>query len=173
MQQDVTHDINEVKAQYGELKLQVGLLQKDVNLSDRQCEKVSHQVLESLEKINEMNVNLVKMISIHEEKHLQHERVEGELKEDIKELHSRITTVNREMHERMMQVESNISGKIDNLRSDLVQQDSVPSEDKKKVSKLIWDFNKYRWMIIGASIVFCFIFGNAEIFAKILQFILA
>jgi chromosome segregation ATPase len=166
---DISQELNEVKAQYGEIKLQVGLLQRDVSTADRQCEKVSQRVAESLEKLKEMNVNLVKMISIHEEKHLQHERVEGELKEDIKELHSRITTVNREMHERMMQVESNISSKIDNLRSDLVSQEVAPPEDKKKVLNFILDFNRYKWMIIGAALVIGFIIGNIEIVAKIIK----
>jgi hypothetical protein len=41
------------------------------------------------------------------------------LKDDIKELHSRITTVNRELHEKIDQVERHITERLDAIRSDL------------------------------------------------------
>jgi chromosome segregation ATPase len=78
-----------------DVELEVGLLKKDVELIDRLCAKLS----ESIEKTSEVSANLAKMITLHEQKHNQHEKVESELKEDIKDLHSRITTINREIHE--------------------------------------------------------------------------
>ena len=98
-----------------DIELKVGLLNKDVEMTDRLCSKLS----ESITKIQELNVNIMQMITLHEQRHEMHEKVETELKDDIKELHSRITTVNREIHERIDQVERHISERIDALRSDL------------------------------------------------------
>ena len=74
-----------------DLKLDIGLLTKDVEQTNRLCEKLS----ESIEKLQEVNVNILRMITLHEQRHDQHEKSENEMKEDIKELHSRITTVTR------------------------------------------------------------------------------
>ena len=74
-----------------DLKLDIGLLKKDVEQTDELCHKLS----DSLNKLQEINVNLMQMITLHEQRHKQHEKSEKELKDDIKELHSRITTVNR------------------------------------------------------------------------------
>ena len=100
-----------------DVEMKVGLLEKDVQQTDRLCEKLS----ESISKLQEVNANILRMITIHEHRHEQHERAETEVKDDIKELHSRITTVNREIHERIDEVERHISERIDALRSDLIQ----------------------------------------------------
>ena len=44
-----------------ELELKVGLLGKDVEQTDRLCEKLS----ESIAKIQELNVNIMQMITLH------------------------------------------------------------------------------------------------------------
>jgi hypothetical protein len=61
----------------------------------------------------------MQMIRLHEQRHEQHENTEADLKDDIKELHSRITTVNRELHEKIDQVERHITERLDAIRSDL------------------------------------------------------
>ena len=97
------------------LKLDVGLIKKDIAIAEKQCVQVSNKVSESIEKIQEINANLVKMITIHEQKHEQHEKIEEGLKGDIKELHTRITTVNKEFHEKMEHIEQSITKKIDDF----------------------------------------------------------
>jgi archaellum component FlaC len=79
-----------------DVELQVGLLEKDVEQTSKLLEKIS----ESLDKMSEISTNLSRIITLHEQKHEQHEKVEGYLKEDVKELHSRITTVTRETYHR-------------------------------------------------------------------------
>lgn len=139
-----------------DIRLEIGLMQKDIDLTDKLCEKVS----ESIEKIQEVNVNLVKMISLHEQKHYQHEQVEKDLKEDVKDLHSRITTVNREMQDKMTQLETHLSQKLDSLREDLLER----KNDDQKPS-LFAEFDKYKWMIIGAALGFGWVVGNVNLTA--------
>ena len=61
-----------------EVELKIGLLGKDVEQTDRLCEKLS----ESIEKLQEVNVNIMRMITLHEQRHEQHEKVEEEVKND-------------------------------------------------------------------------------------------
>ena len=140
-----------------DVELKVGLLERDVQQTDRLCEKLS----ESISKLQEVNANILRMITIHEHRHEQHERAETEVKDDIKELHSRITTVNREIHERIDEVERHISERIDALRSDLIQHKK--EEGGNVVGDTLKEIDKYKWMILGAAIAIGWIIGNVNL----------
>jgi len=128
-----------------ELDMKVGLLTKDVEQTDRLCNKLS----ESITKIQELNVNIMQMITLHEQRHEQHEKVEAEVKNDIKDLHDRID-----------QVERHISARIDALRNDLINH---KQQDKTKVPEVLAEIDKYKWMIFGAAIAIGWIIGNVDL----------
>lgn len=141
------------------LKLDVELLKKDVEQFDTICDRITA----SIEKLQEANQNLVKMISLHEQRHDQHEKVEEDLDDDVKDLHSRITTLNREIHERIDQVEHHITQRIDELRSDLIKH---KQEDRNPFVK--WaDIDKVKWFLIGVVLAIGFLLGKINIFSLI------
>lgn len=139
-----------------DLKLDIGLLKKDVEQTDELCHKLS----ESLSKIQELNVNLMQMITLHEQRHEQHEKSEEDLKQDIKELHSRITTVSREINDRIDQVEQHITNRIDDLRSDLIQH---KKQDKKTIMTELNEVEKWKWMILGGVLMAGFLLGKLQL----------
>ena len=139
-----------------DLKLNIGLLKKDVEQSDELCHKLS----ESLSKIQELNVNLMQMITLHEQRHEQHEKAEQDLKDDIKELHSRITTVSREINDRIDQVEQHITNRIDDLRSDLIKH---KQQDKKTILTELSEVEKWKWMILGGVLMAGFLLGKLQL----------
>jgi small-conductance mechanosensitive channel len=128
-----------------ELELRVGLLGKDVEQTDRLCEKLS----ESIAKIQELNVNLMQMITLHEQRHEQHEKVEAEVKNDIKDLHDRID-----------QVERHISARIDALRNDLMNH---KQQDKGRIPEMLAEIEKYKWMILGGALALGWLIGNVDL----------
>ena len=140
-----------------DVEMKVGLLEKDVQQSEKLCEKLS----ESIAKLQEVNANILRMITLHEHRHEEHEKTETEVKDDIKELHSRITTVNREIHERIDEVERHISERIDALRSDLIQHKK--EEGGNVVGDTLKEIDKYKWMILGAAIAIGWIIGNVNL----------
>lgn len=141
------------------LKLDVELLKKDVEQFDTICDRITA----SIEKLQEANQNLVKMISLHEQRHDQHEKVEDDLDDDVKDLHSRITTQNREIHERIDQVEHHITQRIDELRSDLIKH---KQEDRNPFVK--WaDIDKVKWFLVGVVLAIGFLLGKINIFSLI------
>ena len=139
-----------------DLKLGIGLLKKDVEQTDELCHKLS----DSLNKLQEINVNLMQMITLHEQRHEQHEKSQKDMKDDIKELHSRITTVNREIHERIDQVEKHITDRLDDIRSDLAVH---KQQDKKTILTELNEVEKWKWMILGGVLVGGFILGKIDI----------
>ena len=139
------------------IEMKVGLLEKDIQQVDRVCEKLS----ESIEKIQEMNDNMIRMLTIHEQRHEQHEKAEDNLQEDIKELHSRITTISREIHDRIDQVEFRITERLDNIRADLIRHKE--EDGGNKVGATLKEIDKYKWMILGAAISLGWIIGNVNL----------
>jgi len=129
---------------FHDLEIKVSLLGKDVEQTDRICEKLS----ESIAKIQELSVNTMQMITIHEQRHEQHEKVETNLKDDI-----------RDLHDRMDQVERHISERIDALRNDLLEH----KKDDNVVSNTLKEIDRYKWMILGAAIAIGWIIGNVNL----------
>jgi chromosome segregation ATPase len=141
--------------QLSDLKLKTSLLEKDI-LS---AEKVINKLSESISKIQELNMNVMQMLTTHQQMHEHHEKAEEDLKEDYKELHSRITTVNRELHDRIDQVERHITERIDALRSDLANH---KKDDKKDLDGLDL-FDKFKYIILLAVLIVGFIGGQLNL----------
>lgn len=150
-----------------DIELKLGLLNKDVEQTNEVCDKLS----ESIEKIQEMNTTMIRMITIHEQRHEQNEKSENEMKEDIKELHSRITTVTRELHERIDQVEKHITSKIDALRYDVLANHKKPGTNitDEKLSEKLANIDQWRWMIMGGIALGAFLLGNSDIIGKLFK----
>jgi chromosome segregation ATPase len=139
------------------LKLEIGLLKKD----NQQLTTITNKLSDSIEKIQEMNGNLLRMISLHDQRHEGHIRVEDELKEDIKELHSRITTVNRELHDKIDDVEKHIADKIDSLRRELQNHESrEESRNKSKPTEILAKIENYKYLVLGIVLAAGFLLGN-------------
>lgn len=129
-----------------DLEMKVGLLGKDVEQTDRLCEKLS----ESIEKLQEVNVNILRMITLHEQRHEQHEKVESDLKEDIKDLHDRID-----------QVERHISARIDALRNDLMKHKT--DDAGTKLPQVLAEIDKYKFAIVAVAVSVGWILGNVNL----------
>jgi seryl-tRNA synthetase len=147
-----------------DLKLKVGIMERDVHHTNVLCEKLS----ESIEKIQELNVSMIQMMSLHGQRHEQHEKNNVKMEQDIKELHSRITTVSREIHERIDQVEHHISSRIDELRGDLIKHKE--SEKKVNIVESLSEVEKWKWMILGAVLTGGFLLGKIDL-STVLNFL--
>ena len=147
-----------------EIKLKVGIMERDVHHTNLLCEKLS----ESIEKIQELNVSMIQMMSLHGQRHEQHEKNNAKMEQDIKELHSRITTVSREIHERIDQVERHISSRIDDLRGDLIKHKEA--EKKVNLVESISEVEKWKWMVLGAVLAGGFFLGKIDL-STVLSFL--
>lgn len=86
----------------------------------------------------------------------------SEVKSDIKELHSRITTGNREIMEKIDQ-------KIDALaKSDKDQHESLKTSMDEMNSR-VDVLERWRWMIVGGAIVLGYLIGHLEFFSNLLK----
>ena len=122
---------------------QVELLKKEV----QDMKGIYRRIDTAIERITEVSTSVNRMLAVHEEKISQQEeaalRADIEFKADIKELHSRITTNYKELADQISKNHKETEAHVQQLRIDLNSRVGV--------------LEKWRWVIIGGSIVIGFI----------------
>ena len=106
-----------------------------------------------------------------------------EVRDDIKELHSRITTQTREIVEKIDDFQSRIEHKMQAgaiaaqaqheaiqkaVQEDIQKVAEKLDADIKEVSKRVDTLEKWRWMIVGGAIVVGYIIGHLDLFSKVI-----
>ena len=116
-----------------------------------------------VEILREIASDLKRMLAVHDEKLNQHERKQddifnlieqrrNEMADDIKEIHSRITTVQRELCTEISATENRIIKGLDELKEELKTDQEFHNTKQKTLEDRISDLEKWRWIIIGAGI---------------------
>ena len=134
-------------------QIDIELLKKDVNILTSLCEKLDI----SIDKMQEIASNLSRLVSLQQQRLEIQEKTTKEIESvlemrrvehnnDIKELHSRITNVNRELTEKIDKTENKILSEIKALREEL-------SKDENSISKRLFDIESWKWMVMGGLFV--------------------
>ena len=137
------------------LKTEVALLKKDAKTGE-----LIHQRLEiAIDKLSEIVISCKQMLAQQEQKLAKAEQTDDDMfialesrrKEwdnDLKELHSRITTNTRELRDNQYQLESKLLNEIRMVRTQLSERVGV--------------LEKWRWLIIGGSIIIGLMMSNPD-----------
>ena len=97
----------------------------------------------------------------------------AEVKHDIKELHSRITTSNREIVDKIDDMQTRIEHKmnanaqISQSQHEEIRKDVV--EDIEKMESRITNLEKWKWYVIGGAAVLGYLIGHINEIAKYLK----
>jgi len=134
-----------------DLTTEVELLKREVGNVN-----VIHGRLDTaIEELTEVSNCINRMLAVHEERLGQQEesqhRAAQEFTSDIKELHSRITTNTKELLATSTQQHKEHTEAIQKLRDDIARRVGV--------------LEKWRWIIIGGSIVFGFVIQKLPIWS--------
>ena len=137
------------------LKTEIALLKKDAKTGE-----LIHQRLEiAIDKLSEIVISCKQMLAQQEQKLQTAEQTDDDIfvtlesrrKEwdtDLKELHSRITTNTRELRDNQYQLEGKLLNEIRMVRTQLSERVGV--------------LEKWRWLIIGGSIIIGLLISNPE-----------
>ena len=133
-----------------DLNTEVQLLKKEVS----DMKMIYSRLDKAIEKISDVSNSINRMLAVHEEKISQQEeaqiRSEQDTNNDIKELHSRISTNTRELMNLMSEQHKEQTDKMTKLEKELQGRVGV--------------LEKWRWIIIGGSIVVGFLIQKMPIF---------
>lgn len=144
-------------------KIEIELLKKDVIVISALCEKFDT----TIDKMQEIASNLSKIVSLHEQRLEIQEQSNREVQSvlemrriehnnDIKELHSRITTVNRELSDKIEETEKTILSELQALREEL-------KTDKNTMGSRLSEIETWKYMAVGALMVITWIAAKIDI----------
>jgi peptidoglycan hydrolase CwlO-like protein len=134
-------DINEV-----DLKVDVGVLKVKVSTLTDLCNKMDRVI----EKLTDNQTTLTNQIYNDMDKRKE------DTVSDIKELHSRITTVDRNLSDKIELTERRIMDEIKSLRDHITEHNEKEDADIQKLSQ-------WRWMVAGGVIVFAWLVSNVKL----------
>lgn len=88
----------------------------------------------------------------------------SELKSDMKEIHSRITTGNREIVDKMDVMQTRLEHKMNaQAEASASQHKDIQNEiknDVEKIEKRVVSLERWKWYVVGASAVIGYLFST-------------
>ena len=134
-----------------QLETEIELLKRDVT----EMKQIHLRLDTAIEKIADVSSSLHTIMAVHEEKLMRQEEAldgqEKEFREDIQQLHDRISTNSDKTTKHMNDMEKRISDELQKIREELSNRVGV--------------LEKWRWVIIGGSIVVGFIITKLPIWS--------
>ena len=136
-----------------EIQTKIALLEKD----SKTGEQIHRRLEIAIDKLSDCAISLKGMLAQQEQKLTKAEQTDDDIfitlesrrKEwdnDLKELHSRITTNTKELREHQIQSENNMLNELRHMRQQLSERVGV--------------LEKWRWLIIGGSIIIGLMMSN-------------
>lgn len=96
----------------------------------------------------------------------------AEVKSDIKELHSRITTGNREIMDKIEQIDERIETKMNQQAAVNKEQHEVIHgqirSEMNNISNRVASLEQWKWYVIGAAAIIGFLISNFTNLSKLL-----
>lgn len=129
-----------------DLKVDVEVLKTQISMLSNLCEKMD-AVIEKLVENHDRMVN-----QIYEDMNKRKETTV----QDIKELHSRITTVDKNLTDKLELTERRIMEEIKELHTTIQEHNKKEDDDLKKIFQ-------WKWMIAGGVIVIAWIIANVKL----------
>lgn len=128
------------------LKIDVEVLKEKVDNIEQLCGKMD-QVIEKLVDNHDRMVNQI---------YNDMEQRKRDTVEDIKELHSRITTVDRNLSDKIELTERRIMEEIKSLKATIDAHNKKEDEELRKIFQ-------WKWMVAGGVVVLAWIISNINL----------
>lgn len=133
-------------AQEVDLKVDVSVLKEKVSTLTDLCNKMDRVI----EKLTDNQTALANQIYNDMDKRKE------DTVSDIKELHSRITTVDRNLSDKIELTERRIMDEIKSLRDHITEHNEKEDADLQKLSQ-------WKWMVAGGVVVIAWIVSNIKL----------
>ena len=137
------------------IQTKIALLEQDA----KSAEQIHNKLEVAIEKLTEITISLKGMLVQQETKLAKAEETDNDIfitlesrqvkwDNDLKELHSRITTNARELREHQIMSENKMLNELRNLRQQLDNRVAI--------------LEKWRWIIVGGSIIVGLMISNPD-----------
>lgn len=150
-------------------RVEIELLKKDVSIMANLCEKFDT----TIDKMQEIASSLSRMVSLQEQRLETQEVATKEIQSvmemrrvehnnDIKELHSRITTVNRELSDKIEETEKTILQELHEIRQE-IKESHKTKDDESSLMKRMSQIEAWKYTMIGGIIVITWLLAKSDL----------
>jgi chromosome segregation ATPase len=133
-----------------------------------QTQSINVRLEKTIEKITDVTADIGKILAVHDQRLERGEKATSdifellerrrhEMNEDIKELHSRITTTHRELSSEIGELQRCIVSGINDLKKELKEDQKYHNDKQQNLERRIDALEKWRYMLVGAGVVGGFI----------------
>jgi gas vesicle protein len=136
------------------LKVDVSVLKEKVSTLTTLCDKMDRVI----ERLADNQLDLASQIYKDMDKRKE------ETVDDIKDLHSRITTTDRNLSDKIELTERRIMDEIKALRGDINEHNDKENDDMKSLTQ-------WKWMIAGGVIILAWVISNIKFESLVKLFI--
>lgn len=124
----------------------------------------------SIEKISQVSTDIGKLLAVHEQRIDQLEKTDSRRMDDIKEIHSRITTGNRELMDKIEGMEVKIYERMaKSAEAATTQHKDIQNEISAEIKGLetrIDTLEKWKWTMLGGAAVIGYLISHLGFFSK-------
>jgi len=128
-----------------QVKVDIGILKTQVASITQLCDKMD-KVIEKLVDNHDRMVNQI---------YNDMQKREDDKNADVKEIHSRITTISRELSDKVELTERRIMDEIKNLRQDIAEHNEKEDSELQKILEL-------KWFLLGGAVVLAWLVSNVN-----------
>lgn len=146
------------------VETQLAVIEQTLDQTDTVIKRIDH----AIEKITDVTADISKILAVHDQRLGRGEQATSdifdllekrrqEMNDDIKEIHSRITTTTRELSTEIGALQTCFLTGIDDLKKELKEDQKTHNDKQKSLDQRITDLERWRYMLVGAGIVGGFI----------------
>lgn len=113
---------------------------------------VVNRIDSSIAAMTEVSANIGKLLAVHEERLNQLEKDQNVVGLDIRDIHSRITTMSREIVDKLEQTEKILESKIKESNDATSKKLSEINQEMKSIDDRVGFLERWKWMVFGGAI---------------------
>lgn len=107
----------------------------------------------SIAAMTEVSSNIGKLLAVHEERINQLEKDSNSVTIDIRDIHSRITTMSKEIVDKLDQTERCLETKIKESNDSMSAKLREMSAEMKAIDDRVGFLERWKWMVLGGAAV--------------------
>jgi len=146
------------------LETEILLLKQDISRISMFSDKLDAAII----KMGDVSNDIAKMLAVHQERldtqettdeelFTLMEKLKIEMKGDIKDLHSRITTVSRDLSDDINETEQRLMQALtygmNDLKKCIVEDIKEKEKRDRDIEARVSELEKWKWIILGGSLV--------------------
>ena len=106
----------------------------------------------SIAAMTEVSSNIGKLLAVHEERLNQLEKDQNVVGLDIRDIHSRITTMSREIVDKLEATEKTLESKIKESNDATSKKLTEINQEMKKIDDRVGFLERWKWMVLGGAL---------------------